>query len=436
MTSPVTPRLPRFYGWTVVAAAFVMAMFAWGLGFYGPSIYLKTVQDARGWSLGLTSAAVTLHFLFGAVAIVNLPRLHARFGLPKVTLAGAVLLALGVVGWASAQTPWQLLLATVFSGCGWVAMGVVAINALVSPWFVVQRPRALAMAYNGASIGGVIFSPLWVVLISAYGFQAAAIGLGGIMVAAVAVLARTVLAQSPQSKGLQADDGQTGATAGELPVAHPVASLSQAAARAPVRHLWRDPAFVTLAVGMALGLFAQIGLLTHLYSLLVPSLGKQWAGLALGLATAAAIVGRTAVGWLMRPNADRRQIAVVNYAVQLVGLGCLLMAGGHSVPWLLSGVVLFGLGLGNATSLPPLIAQVEFTPAQVPRVVALVAATAQASYAFAPWVFGLIRECVAAGWLEAGFALQGQAVFVVAALVQAAAAGMFWAGRGRYKQRD
>jgi len=33
---------------------------------------------------------------------------------------------------------------------------------------------------------------------------------------------------------------------------------------------WR---FVTLAVGMALGLFAQIGLLTHLFSLLVPPLG-------------------------------------------------------------------------------------------------------------------------------------------------------------------
>lgn len=48
------------------------------------------------------------------------------------------------------------------------------------------------------------------------------------------------------------------------------------------------PAFVTLVLGMALGLFAQIGLLTHLYSLLAPSLGKQWAGLALGLATAAA----------------------------------------------------------------------------------------------------------------------------------------------------
>ena len=44
---------------------------------------------------------------------------------------------------------------------------------------------------------------------------------------------------------------------------------------------------------MALGLFAQIGLVAHLFSLLVPALGAQQAGLAMGLATALAIAGRT-----------------------------------------------------------------------------------------------------------------------------------------------
>ena len=42
--------------------------------------------------------------------------------------------------------------------------------------------------------------------------------------------------------------------------------------------LWRDIGFITLAAGSALSLFAQIGLITHLYSLLVPALGSEWAG--------------------------------------------------------------------------------------------------------------------------------------------------------------
>jgi hypothetical protein len=54
----------------------------------------------------------------------------------------------------------------------------------------------------------------------------------------------------------------------------------------------RDWRFLTLATGMTLGLFAQIGLLAHLFSLLVPALGAQLAGVAAGAATASAIVGR------------------------------------------------------------------------------------------------------------------------------------------------
>ena len=55
MTDIATAR--AFYGWVVVAAAFVVAVFGWGIGFYGPPIYLKAVQDARGWSVSLVSAA-------------------------------------------------------------------------------------------------------------------------------------------------------------------------------------------------------------------------------------------------------------------------------------------------------------------------------------------------------------------------------------------
>ena len=52
-----------FYGWRVVAAVFVLATFGWGLGFYGPPVYLHAVHEMRGWSLNVVSTAVTVHFL-------------------------------------------------------------------------------------------------------------------------------------------------------------------------------------------------------------------------------------------------------------------------------------------------------------------------------------------------------------------------------------
>jgi MFS family permease len=409
-----------FYGWRVVAASFVLAVFGWGLGFYGPPIYLHAVEEARGWPLALVSTAVTVHFLVGAVFTANLPQLYGRFGVPAITKAGAVSLAGGVVGWAVAEEPWQLIAATFFSGAGWIAMSAAAINAIVAPWFVRARPAALSTAYNGASVGGVVFSPLWVAAITFLGFPAAAATIGVVTAVTVWVLADTVFAKTPLDMGLTPDGDAPGAT---------VAAPTSAAKPLPGRLLWRNAQFLTLAAGMALGLFAQIGLLAHLFSMLVPALGAQAAGLAMGGATAAAIVGRTLVGWLMPAAADRRLVAVASYAVQIVGVFALLAAGGQTIALLLLGVFLFGAGIGNATSLPPLIAQVEFAKEDVPRVVALIIAIAQATYAFAPAVFGLIRELTgetagAAPWL-----------FAFAALIQMMAIMVFLAPLRR-RSRD
>ncbi|MCG7193883.1 MFS transporter, partial [Pseudomonas aeruginosa] len=121
----------------------------------------------------------------------------------------------------------------------------------------------------------------------------------------------------------------------------------------PVPRLWRDRAFLSLGAGMALGLFAQIGLIAHLLSLLAPLLGAQTAGIAMGLATASAIAGRSLVGWLMPPSADRRKVACVSYGAQILGSLVLMLAADHAwAVW--AGVLLFGAGIGNATSLPPL----------------------------------------------------------------------------------
>jgi hypothetical protein len=98
------------------------------------------------------------------------------------------------------------------------------------------------------------------------------------------------------------------------------------------------------------------------------------------------------------------------------------VAAGDNVVLVVAGVLLFGAGIGNTTSLPPLIAQAEFTRADVQRVVPLIVAIGQGTYAFAPAAFGAIRS------LSAGEATW---VFVAAASIQALAIAAFMAGRQR-----
>ena len=102
---------------------------------------------------------------------------------------------------------------------------------------------------------------------------------------------------------------------------------------------------------MGLGLFAQIGLVAHLFSLLVPALGAQRAGLAMGLVTVLAITGRSLLAWMMPSGADRWLAACAGYALQLAGSLTLVTAAGTSVPLILLGVVLFGAGFVRGLTL-------------------------------------------------------------------------------------
>lgn len=421
MTLPASNARP-FFGWYVVAATFLLATFGWGVGFYGPPVFLYAVVERTSWPVAMVSGAVTVHFLVGAGVVANLPRLYRRFGVPIVTVAGAALLALGIAGWALAEQPWQLFVAALASGAGWVAMQAAAVNALIAPWFTLRRPAALGMAYNGASLGGVIFSPLWIALIAGIGFVPAALMIGGVMVAVVMALSVLVFRHTPDSMG-QYPDGVEGS---------PVRRQAQGGSPAP-RSLLRDRKFLTLAAAMTLGLFAQIGLLAHLFSLLVPVLGEGLTGLAMGGATFAAILGRSLVGWMMPASADRRLVACASYGVQVIGSLLFILAAGEGGLWLFLGIALFGLGIGNATSLPPLIAQQEFSPAETARVVPLIVAIGQAGYAFAPAAFGLLRV--------EGEAVGTPLLFLFAAAIQFAAIACILAGRrsrrdDQIKRRD
>jgi hypothetical protein len=149
----------------------------------------------------------------------------------------------------------------------------------------------------------------------------------------------------------------------------------------------------------------------------VPVLGTDRAGMAMGIAAGLGIAGRTLVGWLMPPRANRRLIACASYGMQAVGSVLAALAYGSSTTVLLLGVCLFGVGIGNATSLPPMIAQTEFARGDVQRIVSLVVAIAQATYAFAPGTFGVVRS------------FDTSMMFSVAAAVQLAAIACLLARR-------
>lgn len=395
----------RFFGWSVAWAAFALAVFAWGIGFYGPSVFLQILHTSRGWSISEISAAITFYFLLSALLIAYLPEIHRKFGIAGTSFGGALLMAVGLVGWSGAWEPWQLFVVAIPSAAGWATTSGAALNAIVARWFERDRPKAMGLAFNGASVGGVLFVPLWVFLIDRLGFQIAALSVAAVTVSAVALLSARYLSPTPASLGLAPDgDGASAA------VAEPTPRLSRS-------EIVRTPRFLKLSGAFALGLFAQIGLLSHLIVRLTPDVGVGSAGLLVSLATICAVLGRTLTGWWIGDH-DRRIAAALNFVVQIIGV--LLLIFGNGWVLLTLGCILFGLGIGNLTSLPPLIAQKEFNREDVVTVVALIVAINQAVFAFAPAIVGAFRDATSDYVLPFG----------IIACVQLVAATVVLVGRG------
>src|SRR6202171_99027 len=78
-----------FHGWNVVGATFVMGVFSFRLGFFGPTIYVATLRVLHGWSPSTVSAPVTVYYIAGALLTAVMGDLYERFGPRSVVAVGS-----------------------------------------------------------------------------------------------------------------------------------------------------------------------------------------------------------------------------------------------------------------------------------------------------------------------------------------------------------
>jgi MFS family permease len=182
-----------YHGWLVVAAAFVIALLGFGVGFYGPGIYLVALEQRHGWSAAEIASAITLYYVVSAVLVFFAGGIFERFGARRVVAAGAVAMAGGVVLLTVADRPWQVYAAFAAMSPGWAAMSGAAINIIVAPWFDRRRGFAVSLALNGASAGGIVIAPLLLLLIGRLGFARAMCSAAALMLAVLLPVAGIVL---------------------------------------------------------------------------------------------------------------------------------------------------------------------------------------------------------------------------------------------------
>jgi len=370
------------HGWRVVAFCFLAAVFTWGLGVFGAGVYLHEVTRARGWSVSLVSAGITVFYLTAALVLPAVGAAIDRRGSRPVIAAGALLLALGVAAMGHVAAPWQLYAAFVCMGLGYATMSVIGLSATIAPWFDKYQGRAVAMALTGASVGAMVVVPLLVLSITRHGFAATARGAAAIAAITLVPLALVVLRyRSPSEVGL----GRDGAALSE-------ASAGAVIATAPAwtrAEALRSLALWTVAIGFALGLMAQVGFFTHQVELAEPLLGATGAGWLVGATGLAGLLGRLLLAWI----ADR--IALRGYAASIFAaqaLALVLIARAPGAPVLVGMTFVYGFCLGQITTLSPIIVRREFGAASFGTVFGVAGTVIQLSSAFGPALFGVARD--------------------------------------------
>jgi MFS family permease len=386
-----------FYGWNVVAATFVMALFSFGLGFYGLTVYVAALQRLHGWTASTVSLPVTVYYVAGALVTAWIGDVYDRLGPRLVVSAGAMAMALGVAALGIVTAPWQLYPVFILMALGWGSMSGAALNIVLAPWFERRRGLVVNLAFNGATLGGVVIAPLLIPLIERLGV-ARALTIAALVLFLVVSIAARWMRRGPAALGLGPDGDQPRSPP-------PRRDGARSGHRREALRTWR---FWSVSMPFALGLAAQVGVLTHLVPLVAPVVGPFGAARALTATTAAAVVGRLLTAMVV-DRLNRRLVASATLLVQTLGVA--LLASGGSAATVYAGCALFGLGVGNLTTLPGLILAVEWPRERFAALVGLVVGINQFTFAFGPSLVGLLRD--QAG--SYGVALAACAVLQVAA---------------------
>jgi len=291
-------RLPFFYGWVVVAVAFVtMAVGVNARTAF--SLLFPPILAEFGWERGVTAGAFSFGFLVSAILSPSLGRLMDRRGPRVVMEMGVILMASGLLLAPLASRPWHLYLTLgVLVGGGSVCVSYTGQSLYLPNWFVRRRGLALSVAFSGVGVGSIILLPWLQALIGRAGWRAACWAMGILVLALLAPL-NLLLRRRPEDLGLEPDGDDTPPGSPAANRTANVVDLAWAAVDWTLGRAMRTARFWWIMVGYFCGLFAWYAVQVHQTKYLVEiGFSPTDAAWALGFVSLAGIPGQIALGHL------------------------------------------------------------------------------------------------------------------------------------------
>jgi len=291
-------RLPFYYGWVIIAVAFVtMAIAVTARTAF--SLLLPPLIGEFGWDRGLAAGAFSFGFLVSAIISPLVGRLMDSRGPRVVIETGVVLMSLGMLLAPLIAKPWHLYATLgILVGSGTNLMTYTAHSLFLPSWFVRRRGLAMSIAFAGAGAGAIVLLPWLQGVIVREGWRASCSTLGLLILLVIGPLTLLVR-RRPEDLGLLPDGDSQAAAAADKRKASNVVDAAWAAVDWTLALALRTTRFWWLMLGYFCLVFAWYAVQVHqtkyLTELGFAPLTAAW---ALGLVSAVAIPGQIGLGAL------------------------------------------------------------------------------------------------------------------------------------------
>ena len=412
-------HLPFFYGWVIVAVAFVTM----GVGVNARtafSLLFPPILDEFGWDRGVTAGAFSFGFLVSAVLSPFVGRLMEHRGPRVVIELGVGVMTAGFLLATLVRQPWHLYATLgMLVGAGGNCLGYTAHALFLPNWFVRQRGLAMSLAFAGVGVGSIIVLPWLQTIIASDGWRAACWAAGLLVLALLAPL-NLLLRWKPEELGLEPDGDRASHDVAAASRRTNVVDPAWVAVDWTLARALRTARFWWIVVGYVTGMFAWYAVQVHQTKYLVEiGFGASDAAWALGFVSFAAIPGQIGFGHLS-DRVGREWIWTVGCAGFAVCYLALLLMAHAPTPTLLYLMIASQGVLGySLTSVIGAIPAEIFEGRHYGTVFGTLMLAAIAGGAAGPWLTGLLHDGTGsytrAFWIAIGCcALSAMAIWLAA----------------------
>lgn len=390
MVPSLARRLPFFYGWVIVAVAFVtMAIGVNARTSF--SLLFPAILDEFGWDRATTAGAFSFGFFVAALLGPVTGRLMDRRGPVWVMELGTLAIAAGLALASLATQPWQLYLTQgVLVGGGSTAVGYSGQALYLPNWFLRRRALAISIAYAGAGIGSIVLLPLVQSIILAAGWRTACLTLAALALVILAPL-NLLLRRRPQDLGLT-PDGDSASQAIARRSVH-IVDTTWAATSWTLAAALRTPRFWWLVLANAMAMYAWYAVQVHQTKYLLSiGIAPTLAAWALGFVSLAGIPGQIALGALS-DRIGREPVWTIGCLGFVITYTLLIALSATPHPALLVAMILAQgvLGYGITSVFGPVAAEV-FDGPHFGTIFGTMMIGAMSGAAAGPFIHGLLHD--------------------------------------------